>query len=74
VDPADDRQTADAYLARAAELESHADYVDQHGGGRMSPRWRDATFLREHAQRLRWRARNLIPPPRKSLVRLKKRS
>ena len=57
MDPADDRQTAEAYLARAAELEAHADFVDQHGGGRMSPRWRDAKWIREQARNLRRRAR-----------------
>jgi hypothetical protein len=46
---------AENYLARARELEDHAQRVEQNSSSiRMSPRWRDTAFLRREA--VWWRA------------------
>ena len=58
VDHADDRQTADAYLTRAAGG-ARRFRRPAHGGARLSPRWRDTKFIREQACRLRQRAEKL---------------
>jgi hypothetical protein len=49
------QSVAENYLARARELEDYAQREEQQPSSiRMSPRWRDAAFLRHEA--LRWRA------------------
>jgi hypothetical protein len=46
---------AETYRARAQELEDHAQRVERNPPSiRMSPRWRDAAFLRSEAAW--WRA------------------
>jgi hypothetical protein len=49
------QRLAETYLARARELEDHAQRVERNPPSiRMSPRWRDTTFLRREAAW--WRA------------------
>ena len=49
------QRLAETYLARAQELEDHAQRVEENPPSiRMSPRWRDTAFLRREAAW--WRA------------------
>jgi hypothetical protein len=49
------QRLAETYLARARELEDHAQRVEQNPPSvHMSPRWRDTAFLRREA--MWWRA------------------
>jgi hypothetical protein len=49
------QRLAETYLARAQELEEHAQRVEKEPPSfNMSPRWRDTTFLRREAAW--WRA------------------
>jgi len=50
----------EAYLARARELEEHAQRMEQNPPTfRMSPRWRDTAFVRREAARWRVIAQTL---------------
>jgi hypothetical protein len=49
------QRLAETYLARARELEDHAQRIEENPPSiRMSPRWRDTAFLRREAAW--WRA------------------
>jgi hypothetical protein len=57
------QRLAETYLARARELEDFARRVEQNSPSiRLSPRWRDTTFLRREAASWRAYAQALAEP------------